>query len=73
LNQHCALAPDLESILRGRMSKIVLQHYLHLAALDLCDAMSAIGESGRRIPGAPVGQSTETCLESMIAKNLART
>jgi hypothetical protein len=26
LNQCCASAPDLESILRARMSKIVLQH-----------------------------------------------
>ena len=27
LNQRCALAPDLESILRARMSKIVFQQY----------------------------------------------
>jgi len=28
LNQHCALSPDLESILLARMRKIFLQHYL---------------------------------------------
>jgi hypothetical protein len=32
LNQCCALAPDLESILRARMRKIVLQHNRHKAA-----------------------------------------
>jgi hypothetical protein len=28
LNQRCALAPDLESMLLARMPKMVLQHYL---------------------------------------------
>jgi hypothetical protein len=28
LNQHCALAPGIESILRAQMSKIVLQQNL---------------------------------------------
>jgi hypothetical protein len=28
-NQHCALAPDIESILRAQMSKIVLQQNRH--------------------------------------------
>jgi hypothetical protein len=27
LNQHCALPPDLKSILRARMSKIVFRQY----------------------------------------------
>ncbi len=33
LNQCCTLAPDLESILRARMRKIVLQHNLPTAAM----------------------------------------
>jgi len=33
LNQHCALAPDLESMLRARMRKIVLQHNLPTAVM----------------------------------------
>jgi hypothetical protein len=36
LNQCCALAPDLESILRARMRKIVLQHNRPLP--DSCTA-----------------------------------
>src|SRR5436309_14814133 len=32
LNQPCALIPDLESIMRARMRKIVLQHNRHEAA-----------------------------------------
>src|SRR5262249_42257445 len=36
LNQHCALAPDLESILRARMGKIVLQHYLPTTDIANC-------------------------------------
>jgi hypothetical protein len=35
LNQHCARAPDRESILLARTLKIVLQHYRHFADL-LC-------------------------------------
>src|SRR4030088_2180483 len=34
LNQRCALAPDLESILRARMHKIVLQHNRHRTDLS---------------------------------------
>src|SRR6266849_2146104 len=37
LNQCCALAPDLESILRARMRKIVLQHN-HSASGPRCVA-----------------------------------
>ena len=32
------------------------------AAPDVCDGMSAVGECGRRILGASVGQPTENCL-----------
>ena len=56
LNQRCASAHDLESILRARMRKIVLQHNRHIAAPDVCDGTSAVGESRHRIPGATVGQ-----------------
>ena len=35
----------------------------HIAAPDVCDGMSAVGESRHRIPGASVGQPTEPCLE----------
>jgi hypothetical protein len=41
LNQRCLLAPDLESILRARMSKILLQQNrprtdLTAAAINVC-------------------------------------
>ena len=35
LNQRCISAHDLESILRARMRKIVLQHNLHLTDLPI--------------------------------------
>jgi hypothetical protein len=35
---HCALAPDLESILRAQRRKIVLQHNLPEAVIDQHDA-----------------------------------
>src|SRR5436305_11762315 len=38
LNQPCALIPDLESIMRARMRKIVLQHNLPLP--DSCTAVT---------------------------------
>ena len=34
----------------------------HIAASDVCDGTSAVGESRHRIPGASVGQPTEPCL-----------
>jgi hypothetical protein len=34
LNQRCALAPDLESILRARMSKIVFRQHRPVADSD---------------------------------------
>ena len=34
----------------------------HIAAPDVCDGTSAVGESRHRIPGASVGQPTEPCL-----------
>jgi hypothetical protein len=37
-------------------------HTWHIAASDLCDGTSAVGESRHRIPGASVGQPTEPCL-----------
>jgi hypothetical protein len=40
-------------------------HMAHIAALDVCDAMSAVGESGRRIRGTFVGQPTETCFQEV--------
>src|ERR1700739_2314222 len=33
-----------------------------IAAADVCDGTSAVGESRHRIPGACVGQPTEPCL-----------
>ena len=35
--------------------------YWHIAAPDVCDGTSAVGESRHRIPGASVGQPTEPC------------
>jgi hypothetical protein len=35
-SQHCAVAPNLESILRARMPKIVLQHNRHFSDLGRC-------------------------------------
>jgi len=35
LNQHCALAPDLESMLLARMRKIFLQQYLPKADISV--------------------------------------
>jgi hypothetical protein len=35
----------------------------HIAAPDVCDGTSAVGESRHRIPGASVGQPTEPCLD----------
>jgi hypothetical protein len=40
LNQHCVLAPDLESILLARMRKILLQQYLPVT--------DGLGDPGRR-------------------------
>src|SRR3954454_12620743 len=37
-------------------------HTWHIAAPDVCDGTSAVGESRHRIPGASVGQPTEPCL-----------
>ena len=34
----------------------------HIAAPDVCDGTSAVGENRHRIPGASVGQPTEPCL-----------
>src|SRR3954463_14746125 len=39
--------------------------YWHIAAPDVCDGTSAVGESRHRIPGAYVGQPTEPCLGAM--------
>ena len=52
-------------LLAGNLSPGVLrllQHNRHLAAPDVCDGTSAVGESRHRIPGASVGQPTEPCL-----------
>jgi hypothetical protein len=40
LNQRCALTPDLESILRAQMGKIVLQHNLPIADIELHNTVS---------------------------------
>ena len=37
-------------------------YWQHIAAPDVCDGTSAVGESRHRIPGASVGQPTEPCL-----------
>ena len=37
-------------------------HTWHIAAPDVCDSTSAVGESRHRIPGASVDQPTEPCL-----------
>jgi hypothetical protein len=36
--------------------------YWHIAATDVRDGMSAVGERRHRIPGASVGQPIEPCL-----------
>ena len=38
-----------------------------LAAPDVCDSTSAVGESRHRIPGASIGQLTEPCLGKCAA------
>jgi hypothetical protein len=40
--------------------------FLHIAAPDVCDGTSAVGESRHRIPGASVGQPTEPCLGRVL-------
>jgi hypothetical protein len=38
----------------------------HIAAPDVCDGTSAVGESRHRIPGASVDQPTEPCLAAVL-------
>ena len=52
-------------------AKRLLQHNRHIAASDVCDGTSAVGESRHRIPGASVGQPTEPCLGPRLAPPLA--
>src|SRR5262245_9576727 len=50
LNQRCALAPDLESILRARMSKIVFRQHRPTADIHLvASASSAGGQQALRL------------------------
>jgi hypothetical protein len=42
LNQDCALAPDLESMLLTRMRKIFLQQYLPKADIAACSFKSLV-------------------------------
>src|SRR5205823_10663446 len=53
LNQPCALIPDLESIMRARMRKIVLQHNRHIAlvrcAHETCVSSRALTYGARCI------------------------
>jgi hypothetical protein len=45
---------------------------LPIAAPDVCDGTSAVGESRHRIPGASVGQPTEPCLELILHASIGR-
>jgi len=40
-----------------------------IAAPDVCDGTSAVGESRHRIPGASVGQPTEPCFKTRVLTN----
>jgi hypothetical protein len=46
LNQHCALPPDLESILRARMSKIVFRQHRSYPDHPIAGRMSAFANCG---------------------------
>src|ERR1700746_3196789 len=43
-----------------------------IAAPDVCDGTSAVGESRHRIPGASVGQLTAPCLELILHASIGR-
>jgi hypothetical protein len=43
---------------------------MDIAAPDVCDGTSAVGESRHRIPGASVGQPTEPCLAACALLNV---
>src|SRR5262249_52886601 len=67
LNQHCALAPNLESILRARMWKIVLQHNLPKADLRTATKSTAFRSPRRHSrtpaisPNGSYGTSSWAC------------
>ena len=48
--------------MKGCLAAIAHGRFWHIAAPDVCDGTSAVGESRHRIPGASVGQATEPCL-----------
>ena len=71
LNQRCALAPDLESILRARMRKIVLQQ--NLPAADSCSAAKNPGRGRARVVSRPPVQRLDrTSLRLRIVPRLVR-
>ena len=45
LNQHCALAPDLDSILHARVRKIFLQQYLPIGDMHMLPVFAASSSS----------------------------
>ena len=52
-------------------AKRLLQHNRHIAAPDVCDGTSAVGESRHRIPGASVGQKTPTACGPPLLEDVA--
>jgi hypothetical protein len=68
LNQvNCVREPRARALFRAFLSLATddMGNFLpwHIAALDVCDGTSAVGESRHRIPGVSVGQPTEPCLD----------
>src|SRR6478672_8284522 len=64
LNEICVLAAIAAA--GGSLPPHHTRHFRswHIAAPDVCDGASGVGESRHRIPGASVGQPTEPCLAS---------
>src|SRR5258706_15363541 len=57
LNQRCALTPDLESILRTRTGKIVLQHNRH--ECDIARSQMDVRFRGKSCRAADITGTTE--------------
>ena len=53
--------PNVSSLWERNSTCGAFGRSLHIAAPDVCDGTSAVGESRHRIPGASVGQPTEPC------------
>ena len=48
--------------MKGCLAAIAHGRFWHIAAPDVCDGTSAVGESRHRIPGASVGQPTDPAI-----------